>query len=175
MSVAWRNVKKDVTVWSLQQPSSERDDDGKTAKKPKAVKAKKPESIARVAIPWAKLKQLWDAGKSYLEMAKATDPHFDVNNPDATKTTRAKISIAMNKGVTIDGKLVRFKRRERTKGAVVSKKASKNKAQAKSTKAKAVKINTAKTLKPGKEGKAQETTRATETSEAAELAPATTD
>jgi hypothetical protein len=54
-------------------------------------------------------------------MEKATDPHFDPNKPDATKTTRAKISIAMNKGVMIDGKLVCFKRRERTKDGVVGK------------------------------------------------------
>jgi len=58
---------------------------GKTAKKPKVVKAKKSEPKARVAIPWGRLKQLWDAGKSYLEMAKATDPHFDPEKPDATK------------------------------------------------------------------------------------------
>src|ERR1035438_601526 len=96
---------------------------GKTAKK-KVAKTKKAEPKTRVAIPWGKLKQLWDAGKSYLEMAKATDPHFDPEKPDATKTTRAKISVAMNKGVTIDGKLVRFKRRERLKGSVVSKKVS---------------------------------------------------
>lgn len=115
---------------------------GKTVKKPKATKTKKAEPKTRVAIPWGKLKQLWDAGKSYLEMAKATDPHFDPNKPDATKTTRAKISVAMNKGVTIDGKLVRFKRRERTKGTVVGKKASKDKAQSKSKKAKAVKTVT---------------------------------
>jgi hypothetical protein len=89
-------------------------------------------------------------------MAKSTDPHFDPNKPDATKTTRAKISIAMNKGVTIDGKLVRFKRRERTKGSVVGKKASKKMGKAKSTKAKAVKISTAKTGKKEKEVKSAE-------------------
>src|ERR1035438_9862545 len=127
---------------------------GKTAKKPKAVNPKKAEQKARIAIPWAKLKQLWDAGKSYLEMSKATDPHFDPNKPDATKTTRAKISIAMNKGVTIDGKLVRFKRRERTKGSVVGKKVSKDKAKSKSKKAKAVKNSSAKTEKTGKDVKA---------------------
>jgi hypothetical protein len=117
------------------------------------------------------LKQLWDAGKSYLEMAKATDPHFDSNKPDATKTTRAKISIAMNKGVMIDGKLVRFKRRERTKVSVAGKKASKDKPQAKSTKAKAVKISTAKTEKTGK---AAETMEGLEPSEAGTLQSATT-
>jgi hypothetical protein len=146
---------------------------GKTAKKPKAAKTKKAEPKTRVAIPWGKLKQMWDAGKSYLEMAKATDPHFDPQKPDATKTTRAKISVAMNKGVTIDGKLVRFKRRERTKGTVVSKKASKDKAQSKPTKAKVVKINTAKTEKTGKDVKA-EPVKTAERSEAAEPQPATT-
>jgi len=146
---------------------------GKTAKKPKATKTKKPEQKARVAIPWGRLKQMWDAGKSYLEMAKATDPHFDVNKPDATKTTRAKISIAMNKGVTVDGKLVRFKRRERTKGTVVGKKASKEKGKAKSTKAKAGKVSTAKTEKAGKDVKAVPVKPA-EPSEADEPQPTTT-
>jgi hypothetical protein len=141
---------------------------GKTAKKPKATKSKKAEPKTRVAIPWGKLKQLWDAGKSYLEMAKATDPHFDPNKPDATKTTRAKISIAMNKGVMIDGKLVRFKRRERTKSSVVGKKASKDKGKANSTKAKAVKISTVKTVKKGKQVKPAEAVKA------AEPQPATT-
>jgi hypothetical protein len=80
----------------------------------------------------------------------------------------------MNKGVTIDGKLVRFKRRERTKGTVVSKKASKDKAQSKPAKAKVVKISTAKTEKARKEVKA-EPVKSTEPSEAAELPqPATT-
>jgi hypothetical protein len=128
---------------------------GKTAKKPKAAKPKKAEPTTRVSIPWGKLKQLWGAGKSYLEMAKATDPHFDPTKPDATKTTRAKISIAMNKGVTIDGKLVRFKRRERTKGNVVGKKAGKDKPQSKPTKAKVVKTVTVKTVKKGKDVKAE--------------------
>ena len=146
---------------------------GKTAKKPKVAKTKKAEPTTRVAIPWGKLKQFWDAGKSYLEMAKATDPHFDSNKPDATKTTRAKISVAMNKGVTIDGKLVRFKRRERTKGTVVGKKASKGKAQSKPTKAKVVKPSTAKAEKKEKDVKA-EPVKAIEPSEAAEPQPATT-
>jgi hypothetical protein len=119
----------------------------KTAKKPKATKTKKAEQKTRVAIPWGKLKQLWDAGKSYLEMAKATDPHFDPNKPDATKTTRAKISVAMNKGVTIDGKLIRFKRRERTKGSVVGKKVSKDKPKSKSKQVKAKVVKTVTKVK----------------------------
>jgi hypothetical protein len=147
---------------------------GKIAKKPKATKPKKAEQKARVAIPWGKLKQLWDAGKSYLEMAKATDPHFDPNKPDATKTTRAKISIAMNKGVTIDGKLVRFKRRERTKGSVVGKKAGTGKAQPKSKKTKAGKPGTAKKEKTKKEVKTSETTKAAEPEDAGTQQSATT-
>jgi hypothetical protein len=139
---------------------------GKIAKKPKAAKPKKAEPTTRVAIPWGKLKQLWDAGKSYLEMAKATDPHFDPNKPDATKTTRAKISVAMNKGVMIDGKLVRLKRRERTKKGVVGTKASKDKPQSKSTKVKAVKTVT--------KVKASEPIKPVEPTEAAELQSATT-
>ena len=140
---------------------------GKIAKKPKATKPKKAEQKARVAIPWGKLKQLWDAGKSYLEMAKATDPHFDPNKPDATKTTRAKINVAMNKGVTIDGKLVRFKRRERTKGSVVGKKASKDKAQSKPRQAKVgktkPKAKTAESTKPAVESKEVEAAKPTVT------------
>jgi hypothetical protein len=110
--------------------------------------------------------RLWDAGKSYLEMAKATDPHFDPNKPAATKTTRAKISVAMNKGVMIDGKLVRLKRRERTKKGVVGTKASKDKPQSKSTKVKAVKTVT--------KVKASEPIKPVEPTEAAELQSATT-
>ena len=121
---AWQNMENDDTVRALHHQAQKGTTMGKTAKKPKATKPKKAEPKTRVAIPWGKLKQLWDAGKSYLEMAKATDPHFDANKPDATKTTRAKISVAMNKGVTIDGKLVHFKRRERTKDGVAGKKVS---------------------------------------------------
>jgi hypothetical protein len=125
---------------------------GKTAKKPKAAKPKKAEPKTRVAIPWGKLKQLWDAGKSYLEMAKATDPHFDPDKPDATKTTRAKISIAMNKGVMIDGKLVRFKRRERTKGSVVGKKVGKDKPQTETGKGKEHQYGKDSKNREGREG-----------------------
>ena len=139
---------------------------GKTAKKPKAAKTKKADQKARAATPWGKLKRLWDAGKSYLEMAKATDPHFDPNKPAATKTTRAKISVAMNKGVMIDGKLVRLKRRERPKKGVVGTQASKDKPQSKSTKVKAVKTVT--------KVKASEPIKPVEPTEAAELQSATT-
>ncbi|MGA2962758.1 MAG: hypothetical protein ABSD96_13865 [Candidatus Korobacteraceae bacterium] len=68
----------------------------------------------------------------------------------------------MNKGVTIDGKLIRFKRRERTKDVAIGKKASKGKPHPKSTKGKVVKISTAKTEKTGKDVKASETTKAAE-------------
>jgi hypothetical protein len=63
----------------------------------------------------------------------------------------------MNKGVMIDGKLVRFKRRERTKDGVVGKKASKDKPQSKpkQAKAKVVKPSKAKTEKTGKDVKAE--------------------
>jgi hypothetical protein len=162
--------KKHDTVLALHHQAQEGTMMKKTAKKPKAAKTKKADPTTRVAIPWGKLKQMWDAGKSYLEMAKATDPHFDANKPDATKTTRAKISVAMNKGVTIDGKLVRFKRRERTKGSVVGKKVSKDKGKAdpKQVKAKVVKATPkAKVpdqIKPVEESKEVEAAKPTVTS-----------
>jgi hypothetical protein len=80
----------------------------------------------------------------------------------------------MNKGVTIDGKLVRFKRRERTKGSVIGKKARKDKPQSKPTKAKAGKISTAKTVKKEKKVKPAEPVKTAEPSEAGTLQPATT-
>ena len=143
----------------------------KKASKPKPdTKAKKPESKSRVAVPkatnpkpstrvavpWKKIKEMWDAGKPYLEIAKATDPHFDSSKADATKTTRAKISVGMNKGVKIDGKLVHFKRRERTKDAVVGEKVSTEKPQSKPKQVKAKSSNTAKTETTGKEVKVAE-------------------
>jgi hypothetical protein len=67
----------------------------------------------RVAFNWPKLKSMWDNGKSYLEMAKALDSHFNSQGDDPTKATRARCSIAMTKGVKIDGKLIRFKRRSK--------------------------------------------------------------
>ena len=70
-------------------------------------------SAKRVPFNWTKLKLLWDSGKSYLEMAKALDSHFDPESDDSTKATRARCSVAMTKGVKIDGKLVRFKRRSK--------------------------------------------------------------
>jgi hypothetical protein len=79
----------------------------------------------------------------------------------------------MNKGVTIDGKLVRFKRRERTKGSVVGKKAGKDKGKSKPKQVKVVKFSTAKTEKTGKDVKA-EPVKTAERSEAAEPQPATT-
>src|ERR1017187_5917148 len=67
----------------------------------------------RVAFNWPKLKKMWDEDKSYLEMAKALDSHYDPEGDDPTKATRARCSIAMTTGVKIDGKIVRFKRRSK--------------------------------------------------------------
>jgi len=49
---------------------------GKTAKKPKVAKTKKAEPKTRVAIPWGKLKQLWDAGKSHFGNGKGNRSAF---------------------------------------------------------------------------------------------------
>jgi len=80
---------------------------------------------SRVAVPWAKLKEMWDSGRSYQEMAKATDAHFNPNSADPTKPTRAKISMALNKGVRIDGELVQFKPRIGMKALGIGKMAPK--------------------------------------------------
>ena len=70
-------------------------------------------STKRVPFNWTRLKKLWDEGKSYLEMAKALDSHYNAQGDDPTKSVRAKCSVAMTKGVKIDGKIVRFKRRSK--------------------------------------------------------------
>jgi len=75
--------------------------------------AKKKVIAARVSFQWNRLQTMWNAGKSYLEMAKALDSHFNEQGNDPTKATRARISIAVNKGIRINGKLVRFKRRSK--------------------------------------------------------------
>ena len=75
---------------------------GKTATK---------ESMKRVSFNWQKLQKMWNEGKSYVEMAKALDAHYNPEGDDPTKATRARCSIAMTKGITLDGKVVRFKRR----------------------------------------------------------------
>jgi hypothetical protein len=69
----------------------------------------------------------------------------------------------MNKGVTIDGKLVRFKSRERTKGSVVGKKASKDKPQANPKHAKPLKTAPKATepIKPVVESKEVEAAKLT--------------
>ena len=67
----------------------------------------------RVAFNWAKLKKMWDEGKSYLEMAKALDSHYQPQGDDPLKPTRARCSIAMTKGIKLDGKRVFFKRRSK--------------------------------------------------------------
>ncbi len=85
----------------------------KSAKIPKSTK--QPTISAHVPTPWAKLKQMWEAGASYEAMAKATDAHFDPTKADPTKPTRAKIWKARNVGVNIDGKLVKFGARGKAK------------------------------------------------------------
>ena len=85
---------------------------GKTATK---------ESMKRVPFNWTKLKKMWDEGKSYLEMAKALDSHYDPEGDDSTKATRARCSVAMTKGIKLDGKLVRFKRRSKPHTETTSK------------------------------------------------------
>ena len=85
---------------------------GKTATK---------ESTKRVPFNWTKLKKMWDEGKSYVEMAKVLDSHYDPEGDDPTKATRARCSIAMTKGIMLDGKLVRFKRRSKPHTDTVSK------------------------------------------------------
>lgn len=73
----------------------------------------KKEATTRVPFNWVRLKNMWDAGKSYSEISKALDAHYDPEGDDPTKSVRAKVSVAMNRGVTIDGKLVHFKRRSK--------------------------------------------------------------
>jgi hypothetical protein len=70
-------------------------------------------STKRVPFNWTKLKTMWDRGCSYGEMAKALDVHYKPDGDDPTKSVRAKCSVAMNAGVKIDGKIVRFKRRSK--------------------------------------------------------------
>lgn len=70
-------------------------------------------STKRVPFQWSKLKKLWDEGKSYLDMAKALDSHFNKDGDDPTKATRARCSIAMTKGIMLDGKRIFFKPRSK--------------------------------------------------------------
>ena len=86
----------------------------KSAKAHKSTKTK-PVNPSHVPTPWAKLRQMWEAGESYEAMAKATDAHYDGSKPDPTKPTRAKIWKARNIGVKIEGKLVRFGARGKAK------------------------------------------------------------
>src|ERR1017187_3331290 len=71
------------------------------------------ESMKRVPFQWSRLQKMWNEGKSYLEMAKALDSHYNSDGDDPTKSIRAKCSVAMTTGVKIDGKIVRFKRRSK--------------------------------------------------------------
>jgi hypothetical protein len=91
-------------------------------------KAAKKEASKRVPFNWVRLKSMWDQGKSHLEMAKSLDSHFNPEGDDPTKSIRAKCSVAMNKGVMIDGKLVKFVRRNNSKKAMEPKKAAPKKA-----------------------------------------------
>jgi hypothetical protein len=85
---------------------------GKTATK---------ESMKRVPFNWTRLKKMWDLGKSHLEMAKALDAHYNPDGDDPTKATRARCSVAMTKGILLDGKRVFFKRRSKPNTETVSK------------------------------------------------------
>jgi|ERR1017187_5638905 hypothetical protein len=84
-------------------------------------KITKKEAGKRVPFNWVRLKSMWDNGKSYLEMAKALDSHYNEDGDDPTKSIRAKCSVAMTKGIKLDGKLVRFKRRSKPHTDTVSK------------------------------------------------------
>ena len=87
----------------------------KATKAKKSAKAKKATKSTHVPTPWAKLRQMWEAGASYEAMAEATDAHYDPQKPDPTKPTRAKIWKARNVGVNIDGKLIKFGARGKAK------------------------------------------------------------
>lgn len=95
-------------------------------------------STKRVPFNWTKLKQLWDQGKTYLEMAKALDAHYNKDGDDPTKSLRAKCSVAVTKGIKLDGKIVRFKRRSKPHTGMESKPRARATKQAKkpSTKSK---------------------------------------
>lgn len=87
----------------------------KTAKplKAKSVKEKKPKTSTkkpRVSehIPYAKVKQLYEAGKDYTEIAKTTGLyHKDAVYPEHSV---ANALTRLSKGVTVDGKLLKIKR-----------------------------------------------------------------
>lgn len=97
----------------------------KATKATKAKKTGKSTKSSHVPTPWARLKQMWEAGATYEAMAEATDAHYDPSKPDPTKPTRAKIWKASNVGVTIDGKLVKFGARGKAKETAKKGKAGK--------------------------------------------------
>src|ERR1035437_7426480 len=76
-------------------------------------KITKKEAGKRVPFNWVRLKSMWDGAKSYGEMAKVLHSHYNADGDDPTKSIRAKCSVAMTKGIKLDGKLVRFKRRSK--------------------------------------------------------------
>jgi hypothetical protein len=112
----------------------------KSAKKAAAAKQK---AAKRVPTNWARIKELYERGKSDEEIAKLTDAHYDPKHPDPTHSTRARISKARTTGVRINGKLVRFGQRGKEKGA--PKKASNQKTGSKTSK---TAKSTAKVVKP---------------------------
>jgi hypothetical protein len=116
-----------VTAKSTKSKKSAPTKSAKTHKSPKP----RPANPSHFPTPWLKLKQMWEAGESYEAMAKATDAHYDVNKPDPTKPTRAKIWKARNVGVKIDGKLIRFGARGKVKEKAKQAKAEKNDAKGK--------------------------------------------
>lgn len=70
-------------------------------------------SSKRVPFNWQKLHKMWNENRSYLEMAKTLDSHYNPDGDDPTKSVRAKCSVAMTKGIKLDGKLILFKRRSK--------------------------------------------------------------
>lgn len=73
----------------------------------------KKEVFKRTPFPWGRLKAMWDSNRTYTEIAKALDSHFNPEGDDPTKSIRAKISVAVNRGIRIDGKMTRFARRSK--------------------------------------------------------------
>ncbi|HWR35394.1 MAG TPA: hypothetical protein VN622_05935 [Clostridia bacterium] len=90
-------------------------------------KAAKKEAPKRVPFDWAKLKKMAENGASIAEMASKTDRNYDPNSEDPCKPTRARLCIAANKGVRIDGRLICFKR----SSSLQAKKATESKASLK--------------------------------------------
>lgn len=97
------------------------------------------------AIPYPKVARMWDAGKTYEQIAKAIK-RYSTKSEDPTKPVRAIISRMLNAGYDVDGKTVVLKVRDGMRNLGVGKK-SKAKVKAKA-KTKAVAKRTRKTAKP---------------------------